>query len=459
MSSEETIVVGKDATTRALLCSAFARQGLRARVALDGIAALELCRQRPPSTLIIEAQTEGLSLSELLAALRTQTRLSRIGVILLGSEPSPDPAQRLVALPLPAFGKDVVSLSRFMSVETPQGVLSLGDYNVLSFVRALHTAQIQCQLIFRRPPPTKLPEAHITITHNEISCRAGHLQGKSAFNRIAVWRRAQVIWRLDVSTISPQPEEILPPGAFSEAAQYLAEVQSLLSTMPPDDIPLILYPEKRPPASKVPGEVNTILSLCGAGMSLDALLEEVPFRVLDSLRILRRLFDLGILAKTSTVPSSTHSGEHGEEPVRARPIVVLTRPPGEPDDAPAPPRNTWSAPSVEEEELKALEERVARALEEDGDELDEQRPPIDSSFEEFETPQVPVSTVTVSNFETPHATVRVVSKHSSEQEPMLNLEQEYQNTLDDDGYPRDTPVEGVPLPPKTRRWKLSKKKE
>jgi CheY-like chemotaxis protein len=458
MSSEETIVIGRDATTRTLLCSAFARQGLRARAALDGVAALELCRQRPPSTVIVESNTEGLSLTELLAALRTQTRLSRIAVILLGSEPSPDPAQRIATLPLPAFGKDVVSLSRFMSVDTLQGVLPLGDYNVLSFVRALHSAQIQCQLIFRRPPPSKIPEAHITITHRSISCRAGHLQGKSALNRIAVWRRAQVIWRLDVPSSEPPTEERLDAGAFTEAAQYLAEVQSLLSAMPPDDIPLVLHAEKRPPASKVPGEVNTILSLCGAGMSLDALLEEVPFRVLDSLRILRRLFDLGVLAKPSpSSPKSAYSGEFGEEPVQARPIVVLSRSPGEPAEEPAPPRSSWPAPSVEEAALQALEERVARTLEEDGDELDE-APPAADSYDEFETPQMPVSTVTVANFETPQATVRVVSKLHLD-EPLLNLEQEYESSLGDDNYPHDTPVEGVPLPPKTRRWKLTKKKE
>src|SRR5262249_40188157 len=153
----------------------------------------------------------------------------------------------------------------------------------------------EAHLIFRRPLPTKIAEAQVTLSSEGIFCRAGHLVARPALNRIAVWRRAQVVWRLGpAETIEA---EQIDAGAFGEAAQYLAEVQGLLSTLPTDELPLRLIPEKRPPSSKVPGEVNTILNLCSEGRSLDSILEDVPFRVLDSLRIIRRLFDLGVLAK------------------------------------------------------------------------------------------------------------------------------------------------------------------
>jgi CheY-like chemotaxis protein len=471
MSSEETLVVSRDATTRALLCSAFARQGLRARVALDSVAALELCRLRPPTTLILEPDTEGASLPELLSALRSNIRLRRIAVILLGSELSSDDSDRIASLPLPVYSKDVVSLSRFLSIDATHGVLPLGDYNVLSFVRALSFAQIQGQLLFRRPLPTKLPEAQVTISAGRVFCRAGHLQGKNALNRIAVWRRAQVIWRLETPQQEPPPEEIVEPIIFEEAAQYLAEVQSILAAMPPDDVPLVLVSEKKPPTAKVPGEVNTILNLCSLGLSLDAVLEEVPFRVLDSLRIIQRLFSLGILAKPTQTPIPVISGElSSTEPVSARPIVVLAQAPGEPEEDPMPSRSSWITPSVRETAMKDLEERITRTLEEDGDELDDPNISV-STFEEFETPII--QTPVVSR-----------AKPSFLDEPLLQLEKEYQshehsistyksneyqsqeyegqeiqqNTNLDNSH-HDTPAEGTPLSPKTRRWKLSTKKK
>lgn len=450
MSSEETLVVGRDTTTRALLCSAFARQGLRARAALDGIAALELCRQRPPSALVIEPNADGVSLPDFVAALRSNVRLRRIAIVLLGVEPSTDPTQRIASLPLPVYGNDVVSLARFLSADTSQGLLPLGDYNVLSFVRALYAARVEAHLIFRRPLPTKIPEAHVSLSSEGIFCRAGHLVARPALNRVAVWRRAQVVWRL-----GPPPETIeaeqIDEAAFGEAAQYLAEVRALLSTLPTDELPLRLINEKRPPASKVPGEVNTILNLCSEGRSLDSILEDVPFRVLDSLRIIRRLFDLGVLAKPAPLSQPSYHGEtgEGEEPVQARPIVVLAGQPGEPEEPPMPSRSTWPVPAPEATSvLQELEERVARTLEEDGDELDE-KPPI-SSFEEFSAPH--------SQLEDTAYTERTPVPD----EPVLHLEQEYgsdPHTLHGDTqeepYP-DTPVQ-TPASPRTRRWKLGKK--
>ena len=234
----------------------------------------------------------------------------------------------------------------------------------------------------------------------------------------------------------------------------------------------MLVPDKRPPAAKVPGEVNTILNLCSRGLSLDAVLEEVPFRVLDSLRIVQRLFNLGIFAKPTNTPIPVTSGElSSTDPVTARPIVLLERAPGEPEEDPVPSRSSWPAPSVRETAMLDLEERVARALEEDGDELDDPRISFPSNFGEFETPQI--QTPTVSRAKPP------------QDEPFLSLEQEYQSqefqrqeyksneyqsqeyegqeyqesTQRSNDYPHDTPVEGVPLPPKTRRWKLTTKKK
>jgi CheY-like chemotaxis protein len=357
---QETLVVGRDANTRALLCHAFARHSLTAYAISDGAAALERCLRTTPAAVVAEQDLDGIDGLALLAAMRASPLLASVPFLLLSSDPDARARaaqQNGLALSWPVYARDPVSLLRFLWATAQSHPLSLDNFSGLSLVRALHSAQAAGQLFLRRAGPARFSEAQFDFSPNGLSCRVAHLQGKVALLRMVVWREVQAVW-LRTPPTNHLPEEEISTDAFTEAAQYLGDVSSLYALLPPEDAPLELRRERRPPPNRLPGEVNTILTLCDAQPTLRGLIEEVPFRVLDSLRIIKRLFDLEILARPVPPPEPEPPPEEIVAPVITRKIVILNPAPHEAPSDPS--ARTW--PPTLSPLTKAPEEAPTRPL-------------------------------------------------------------------------------------------------
>lgn len=358
----ETLVVGPNATTRALLCHAFQQQGLPVFALEDGAAALERGLRTTPAAVIAECVPGGFDALGLLQSMRSSSFFARVPFLLLGGET--DEQQQAwslggLALSWPVFARDVVSLLRFAWATGQGAALPLGEFGALSLVRALAGARVEGQLFLRRAVEVKGPEGQVDFGAEALACRVGHLQGRAALNRLSAWRELHAVW-LHTPPTEASPNELLDADAFTEAAHYQAEVRAASAALPPEDSPLFAIAAKRASLPKLPGEVNALLALCEEGPTLAALIEAAPFRALDTMRIVRRLLDLGLLERPLAAepapprPAPLPAAASASPPVVARRIVLLNPAPGE--APPAPP------PRPRPPTLEALEESLERAL-------------------------------------------------------------------------------------------------
>ena len=107
-------------------------------------------------------------------------------------------------------------------------------------------------------------------------------------------------------------------------------------------------------ASAVPVEVTPVLRLCSGSRSLSDVIDESPFRVLDTVRILGRLAELGVLIRSDGKPLARPAGDErldakivGPSAPDAWPMPAPIG--GFPLSTPIPPEEMVTPPPVEEQ--------------------------------------------------------------------------------------------------------------
>lgn len=84
------LVVDDDAPILLLMRNVLREFGFEARVASDGASAIAAVRETPPDLILLDKNMPGLSLSEIMRRLRSETGAASVPVLILSGEPLDD---------------------------------------------------------------------------------------------------------------------------------------------------------------------------------------------------------------------------------------------------------------------------------------------------------------------------------------------------------------------------------
>ena len=209
-------------------------------------------------------------------------------------------------LPLPVFVRDVITASRLLvdAGKTGQDVQGRpADYGMLSLVRTLAELRRSGVLHLERGGR----RGEISFAEGEIvAAQLGSLQGAAAVHHLMLWEddaRMELRVRPVTRRGGPQPHS---GQALDEAERFLRDYAHAIKDVGPasavyrrDETRLSMC------ARDVPAEVTPVLRLFDGNRALAGVIDDSPFRVFDTLRIVNRLVYLGVLVRRDPRPATT----------------------------------------------------------------------------------------------------------------------------------------------------------
>ncbi len=243
---------------------------------------------RQPTTSILEG----------LARLRGSDTTKNLPALLLGPPDTRAAAVDLGAayLPMPAFVRDVLTATRMLAAvsrplgeeATIEGALSdFGLYFLVRTILGLHrSAILQIERSSRK--------GEIRFTDGEVtSAQVGSLQGEAALHRLLLWEDATLDLKIRAVTrrgsLQKKAADLLEESErflrdFAHATKDIGTVQTVFATAPDK-------------AAQVPSEVVQVLTLFDGTRSLGDVIDDSPYRVFETLKIISRIHEMGVIQK------------------------------------------------------------------------------------------------------------------------------------------------------------------
>lgn len=294
---------------------AFEREGCRVTSSGAATTIDDLVRTDAPDVLVVSTRGRVTDAAAVAEEVKRVTATRRVPAVVLG-EPGLREAVTAVEdfdfLPLPVFVRDVITAARLRlalgtaptDASTERAVYgTLSEYGSFFLIRTLlglrRSAIVQLERGNRRGE-IRLSEGELvgaTVTGGG----SGALQGLSALHHLLLWEEAALDLRLRAvarrgslgasGPVLEGAERFLRD--FAHAAHQLGTAQDVFQ-------PTADAPARRD--DEVPAEAVPLLRLLDGRRSLADVLEESPFRVFDSLRILLRLQEAGLIHRTGRAP-------------------------------------------------------------------------------------------------------------------------------------------------------------
>jgi len=248
--------------------------------------------------------------ASLLRALRANDAFRGLPVLVLGPD---ELRQRLKdeggaeLLPLPAFVRDVVTASDLLvaaasshgSDGEPGWRAPIAATTILSVLRTMNGLARSGELRLERAGRT----GEILFRDGEITAAStGALRGMAALQHLVVWSHGQLALRLRQV---PRQEQLRMTA--QELAQELDRFQrdfahAMKEIGPATAVYSVDQERLKQAGGAVPAEVAPVVRLCTGSRKLSELIDESPFRVLDTVRILGRLAEIGVLIRADGKP-------------------------------------------------------------------------------------------------------------------------------------------------------------
>ncbi len=214
-------------------------------------------------------------------------------------------------LPLPAFVRDVLTASQLLVEagasmaqnpgDEPSFGLPITAATTLSLIRTLCGLGRSGLLELER----KGRHGEILFHQGELTAAQVHqLQGMAAVQHVLVWNDGALKLHL---------RPIVRRGQLHQTAQEFLEeldrfqrdfAHAMKDVGPPSTVYSRIEERLQSSANAVPAEVTPVVRLCDGQRTLSDIIDESPFRVLDTIRIVARLVELAILARRDPKPDS-----------------------------------------------------------------------------------------------------------------------------------------------------------
>ncbi|HEY5089033.1 MAG TPA: DUF4388 domain-containing protein [Polyangia bacterium] len=309
-----------DADTRSLetLTFGFEREGCKVSGTSDPRRAAQLVRTAAPELAVVALRAEDGSALELIAVLRSAAAKD-LPVVALG--PAALKAEALAAgaadfLPLPIFLRDVISVGRLSALEGKTGRKAKPDpkadkrtgaserpdemqmllseyFGLFYLLRAMAASERSGVLVLTRGNRRAELRVHGGAV---VSANVGAIQGLPALHHVLLWEEAAL--SLSRGRVPQRSQlHLSAQEVLDECERFLRDFAHAVRDL---GAPRTLYVPAADPESALPGlqpsQVTPLLRLFDGHRVLSDVIEESPFRIFDTVRMIRRLRDGGALA-------------------------------------------------------------------------------------------------------------------------------------------------------------------
>ena len=302
------LLVDPDRKGLEALTYGFEREGCAVAGTIDPTLAPELARTTTPQLAVISLHQPDRQVLDLITGLRGQESTRDLPVVTLGPaamRPAAMAAGASDFLSTPLFVRDVISVGKLMllmrsalAAKADGGEVELSallsEYHGLYYmIRALSATSRSGILQLNRG--NKKGEVRFS-EGTVVSALVGPLQGFPALHQLLLWEEAAISLKLRPVAHHRQfaghPGDLLEECErfmrdFAHAARDLGSPRT--TYMPVEGGPA-------PGAKRVPAEATPVLRLFDGQRTLAEVIEASPFRIFDTLRVIKRLVDAGAVA-------------------------------------------------------------------------------------------------------------------------------------------------------------------
>ncbi|HEX3698071.1 MAG TPA: DUF4388 domain-containing protein [Polyangia bacterium] len=302
------LLVDSDRKGLEALTYGFEREGCAVAGTIDATLAPELARTTTPQLAVISLHEPDPQTLSLISGLRGQPNTKDLPVVTLGPaalRPAALAAGASDFLSTPLFVRDVVSVGKLMLLMRGALAASQGEggielqarlseyYGLYYLIRAMSATSRSGILQLSRGNKrgeVRFSEGTVTSAH------VGSTQAVPALHQLLLWEEAALSLKL---------RPVVKRGQFSMApAELLDECERFLRDFAhaardlgsPRTIYVAVTGAPVPGAKKVPAEAMPVMRLFDGQRALAEVIEDSPFRVFDTLRVIKRLLDAGGLA-------------------------------------------------------------------------------------------------------------------------------------------------------------------
>ena len=216
-------------------------------------------------------------------------------------------------LPTPVFVRDVIAASRILvSLNSPDAQTpgqesrvdgTLADFGFFSLIRVMCALPRSGVLQIERANH----RGEILFSEGEIAgAQVGTLQGPPAIHHLLLWEDAKIELRLRAVARRTQFHKKFDQ-VMDEAERFVRDYSHAIQGIGPASSVYGKNDDKLAKAA-VPSEITPVLRLCDGRRTLTDIIDESPFRVFDTVRILTRLVDLGVLTRRQPQEGAPTSG-------------------------------------------------------------------------------------------------------------------------------------------------------
>ncbi|HXI57847.1 MAG TPA: DUF4388 domain-containing protein [Polyangia bacterium] len=286
----------------------FEREGCAVAGTVDASMAPELARTTTPQLAVISLREPDPSGLRLITGLRGQPSTKDLPVVTLGPasmRPAAMAAGASDFLSTPLYVRDVISVGKLMLLVRDAVASSPAEneielqarlseyYGLYYLIRAMSATNRSGILQLNRgnkKGEVRFSEGAVTSAH------VGTLQAFPALHQLLLWEEAAISLKLrpvvrrsqftlDAADLLQECERFMRD--FAHAARDLGAPRTVYVATSGTPVP---------GAKRVPAEATPVLRLFDGRRTLADVIEESPFRVFDTLRVIKRILDAGALA-------------------------------------------------------------------------------------------------------------------------------------------------------------------
>jgi DNA-binding response OmpR family regulator len=309
------LLVDPDPEGLETLTYGFEREGASVNATSDLTAAPKLVDAAAPSLVVVALRAKELGGLEVIRRLRTGGHaIPHVALLALGPAEQQAAARSAGAssfLTVPTFIRDVVSASKLAMVgrrapgqDAPLTQARLSDYGgVFYLLRAMAATDGSAVLRLERGNR----RAELRVSEGRLlSANVESLQSLPALHHVLLWEEAAL--SLGVGAVPKRSQlNLSAQEVLDESERFLRDFAHAARDLGPSST---LYVHGTGAPAAIPGlqasQVAPLMRLADGHRVLADVIAESPFRIFDTLRILKRLRDSGTLVARAPEPAPAH---------------------------------------------------------------------------------------------------------------------------------------------------------
>jgi len=289
------LLVDSDLHGLETLTYGFEREGCKVTRTSDLSRAVQLARTGSPALAVVMLREPAQPALDVIAALRAHRTMPAFPILALGDVSHQTQARAAGAvdfLRTPTYIRDVVNVAK-MSAYGDDAESLLSEYHGLFYLlRSMSATSRSCVLRLSRGPR----RAEIRFKDGKVvSASVRALQHLPAIHHVLLWEEAAVSIAGGVVS-KPSQFPLSAQEVLDECERFLRDFAHAARDLGPPNTIYVPAPEPRPAVTGMqPNQMVPLLRLFDGNHGLADVVEESPFRIFDTIRMIRRLVQGGVL--------------------------------------------------------------------------------------------------------------------------------------------------------------------